>query len=210
MKLLHTYAFGSLCRGEFTNGSDVDLLCAVSGGTNTLSREVFSIYSHSRLREIWTEGNPFAWHLFYESRLIYTSDGHDFIRDLGVPSAYNQRTRDCARFLDLAIQARMSIMRDGASVIFDLAAVFLALRNFSSCYVLGNPGEHDFSRNVAIKLMGQERPLSLESYSVLERARLLCTRGHGDLLSSEDIQRAIDCLPVAEKWMATRLEEVNK
>jgi predicted nucleotidyltransferase len=53
MTLLHIYAFGSLCRGDVSLGSDVDLLAAVSGGQNELSRTMFSIYSHERLREIW-------------------------------------------------------------------------------------------------------------------------------------------------------------
>ena len=78
-KLLHIYAFGSVCRGEIAKGSDVDLLAITSGGANDLTRAMFSIYAHSKILLIWKESNPFAWHLHLESKLIHSSDGIDFI-----------------------------------------------------------------------------------------------------------------------------------
>src|SRR5262249_3267336 len=101
MNTLHIYVFGSICRGELSAGSDVELLAAVSGERNDLSRGMFSIYSHMRLRAIWEEGNPFAWHLHLEARLIHASDGHDFLAALGTPKRYTRYYRDCSRFLDL-------------------------------------------------------------------------------------------------------------
>ena len=58
----HLYAFGSLCRGEIDELSDVDLLACVDtqeqAGKIDPSR--FSVYTRDRLRALWLEGNPFA------------------------------------------------------------------------------------------------------------------------------------------------------
>jgi hypothetical protein len=208
MNAKHIYAFGSICRGQITAGSDIDLLAAVSGSQNEFDRSVFSIYSHSRLKEIWFEGNPFAWHLHHEARLIHASDGRDFLADLGVPHPYCRRYQDCERFLQLLKQARSSVERDHGSVTFDLSAAFLGLRNFASCYVLGNVGQHDFSRNVAVRLMERNPPISTTAYDILERARLLCTRGYGELLTSAEVYCGIECLPDLETWMTLHLQRI--
>jgi hypothetical protein len=208
MSAMHIYAFGSICRGQISVGSDVDLLAAVSGGQNQFDRSMFSIYSHLRLKEIWFEGNPFAWHLHHEARLIHASDGRNFLADLGVPQPYCQRYFDCERFLQLLKQARSSVGRDHGSVIFDLSTAFLSLRNFASCYILGNVGEHDFSRNVAVRLMGPNPPISTAAYKILERARLLCTRGYGELLTSAEVDCGLDSLPELEAWMTLHLQGI--
>ena len=77
---MHVYAFGSLCRGEIRPDSDIDLLAIVDGYDSRFDQNVFSIYSYTRLAELWNEGNPFGWHLFLESRLIFSADGSDFLQ----------------------------------------------------------------------------------------------------------------------------------
>lgn len=95
---MHIYAFGSLCRGEITTESDIDLLAITNGFDERLSRNIFSIYSYSRIEEIWKEGNPFAWHLHIESKLIYSSTGDDFIKSLKTPNKYTKGLQDCQKF----------------------------------------------------------------------------------------------------------------
>ena len=82
----HIYAYGSICRGEFDVASDYDVLAIVSDGKDRPELQRFSVYSHERVAELWEDGNPFAWHLCIESRLLYASDGVDYIRELGRPS----------------------------------------------------------------------------------------------------------------------------
>ena len=60
---MHIYAFGSLCRGEVDFGSDVDLLSIIEGPDSRFDPDVFAKYSYDRIRSLWKEGNPFAWHL---------------------------------------------------------------------------------------------------------------------------------------------------
>lgn len=203
--LLHIYAFGSICRGEISPGSDVDMLAITTGGTNELSRSIFSIYSHSKIQRIWVDGNPFAWHLHLESALVHSSDKINFISSLGSPAAYVKSHEDCGRFLAIYRQAMTSLKNDHASVIFDLSSAFLGLRNFCTCFLLGK-GCPDFSRGVALKLMVKKPGVDIQAYRILERARLLCTRGHGPPLSGTDIARTIDALPKLEEWMVGLLQ----
>ncbi len=205
-RLLHIYAFGSICRGEIDPGSDIDLLAISSGGSNDLSRSMFSIYSHSKITEIWKEGNPFAWHLHTESRLIFSSDGTDYISLCATPESYSMAQRDCSRFLRIFRRARLSIQSDRASDIFDLSAAFLGLRNFCTCYLL----QHnilDFSRGVALNLIGDMQPRDVFAYRLLERARLLCTRGYGSMLTRTEIDEAIRVLPDFEGRMVDFMKD---
>ena len=81
---MHIYAFGSVCRGDVSPDSDVDLLAIVQGYDPRFSPDDYSIYSYERIRGIWAEGNPFAWHLSIESKLLYSPDGSDFLEALEV------------------------------------------------------------------------------------------------------------------------------
>jgi hypothetical protein len=146
------------------------------------------------------DGNPFSWHLYLEAKLIYSSDGVNFIEVLGAPLRYHSRRTDCMRFLNLFQQARLSLEIDMKSIVFDLSTAFLGIRNFSSCFILGS-GKSDFSRNVAWKLMGNTPPIEIGEYRILERARLLCTRGYGEALSSKEIEVGIGSLCRLEGWM---------
>ena len=95
---MHIYAFGSICRGDISLGSDVDLLAIVDSYSPDIDPDTFSIYSYKRIQEIWREGNPFAWHLFLESMLIFASDKFDYLTQLGSPSKYKNCVRDCEKF----------------------------------------------------------------------------------------------------------------
>ena len=48
---VHIYAFGSVCRGDLSIGSDVDLLALVSGLDARFDPDMFSIYSYKRIEE---------------------------------------------------------------------------------------------------------------------------------------------------------------
>ena len=67
---MHVYAFGSICRGDVSLTSDIDLLAVVDGYDPRFDPNVFSIYSYNRIEELWAEGNPFAWHLAKESKVV--------------------------------------------------------------------------------------------------------------------------------------------
>lgn len=206
---MHIYAFGSVCRGEVDTFSDVDMLAIVSGLDERFNPKDYSIYSYERINELWKEGNPFAWHLFLESMLVYSPDSNDYLRGLGKPSNYNSGLDDCEKFLEIFISAKNSIETSVLTEIFDLSSVFLSIRNFATCFSLDCDVKPDFSRNSARNLGIHSIPVCDLTYQLLERARVLCTRGTGEILNSEDIKKVKSQLDLIESWMRQMIKIIG-
>lgn len=195
----HYYAFGSLCRGEIDPASDIDLLACISTARPEIDPKKFSIYTYERLEKLWREGNPFAWHLHLESRLIFSSDGSDFLTELGVPSAYSRSSEDCVKFRKLFTESYKALTKSQNSAIFHLSCMFLATRNFATCYSF-NKGQPIFSRNSPL-LIDQRLPISDNLFEVFARARILSTRGYGHQISEQEINAAKISSPIILDWM---------
>ncbi|QHS53983.1 nucleotidyltransferase [Edaphobacter sp. 12200R-103] len=208
---MHIYAFGSVCRGEVTPDSDIDLLALVDGHDSRFSERSYSIYSYKKMRKMWEEGSPFAWHLFLESRLLFAEDGTDFLEELGQPMRYRKYVADCIKFKDVFNSARNSLETGRESSIFDLSAVFLSLRNISTCYSLGVLNAPMFSRHAALSLTDPlSLPLSSTSYAVLERARILCTRGAGAPVDDQEAEAVMDEFDRIDSWMTSIVESARE
>ena len=206
---MHIYAFGSIWRGEVDASSDIDLLTIVDGRDLRFDAEIFSIYGYSRIKAIWREGNPFAWHLSLESRLLHSSDGVDFLQSIGSPERYQRSATDCAKFRDIFKAASEALRNGSSSPIFELSSVFLAMRNIATCYSLGVLDKPDFSRRSALRLQGDSLEIEDKVFSMIERARILSTRGHGSLLTEDEIEIIKVHLDRIESWM-DRLSEKAK
>lgn len=195
----HIYAFGSVCRGEVDFSSDIDLLACLSMPQQEYDPEKFSIYSHDRIQELWLEGNPFSWHLYLESKLIYSSDNSDFISDLGKPLKYSKALEDCTKFNLLFLESYQSLTKSNVSAVFHLSCMFLATRNFATCYSLG-AGKPIFSRQSPLQLE-QKLSVGQEGFDIYARARILSTRGYGSGISNFEVEQAKDIAPVIIDWM---------
>lgn len=204
----HYYAFGSICRGEVDRSSDVDLLACISGHGPELDSEKFSIYQHARLRDLWAEGNPFAWHLHLESTLLFSSDGVDFLVSLGSPAAYSSGVEDCNKFARLFTESAHEVAQSHVNATFNLSCMFLGIRNLATCYSLWR-GRPIFSRRAPMLI---DVPLGLEAdaFDVLTRARVLSTRGIGVSLTREEAMLAVEAVPVVQAWMSQLLAEVRQ
>lgn len=198
---MHIYAFGSVCRGEVDAASDIDMLAIVNGHDTRFNPSDYSIYSYARISEIWEQGNPFAWHLFLESKLVYSDDATDYLRSLGKPAPYSSGLADCKKFHEIFLSAKDSLERTDLAEIFDLSSVFLAVRNFATCYSLSRGVKPDFSRNSARNLGAESVSIDNSIYCLLERSRVLCTRGIGDLLRPQEIIEAKLALDTIDCWM---------
>jgi hypothetical protein len=206
---MHIYAFGSVCRGEVSRDSDVDLLVIGGGDASQYDPDTYSIYSPERIRDLWREGNPFAWHLSLESRLVFASDHVDFLQALGSPAPYKNCARDCERFLALFREASTSLA-GGATRIFDLSTIFLSIRNIATCFSLGVMDRPDFSRDSARKLGPNSVPLRDNTYRILERARILCTRGVGDRIKDDEVETTQRELDGVYDWMRKLVEKAKQ
>lgn len=206
---MHVYAFGSVCRGEIDPQSDVDLLALVKSFDARFDPAIFSIYSYERAGELWREGNPFAWHLALESRLLYADDDIDFLNKLGTPAPYRSCRNDCVKFRSLFADARTGMSRSTGSHVFELSTVFLAVRNIATCFSLGGCGTPVFGRHAALQLGNWSAPIKKPGYDVLVRARCLSTRGVGDSLTRLEIERATEELDGIGNWMDELIAEVS-
>jgi hypothetical protein len=204
---MHFYAFGSICRGEVDKSSDVDLLACITGPNSDIDTEKFSVYQHDRLRSLWAEGNPFAWHLHLESRLLFSSDGIDFIASLGAPAAYTAGAEDCEKFANLFSDSFNQLSKTRVNATFNLSCMFLGIRNFATCYSIWR-GHPVFSRRSPLLI---DAPLSVdaEAFGVLTRARVLSTRGIGLALSDEEVMLVLRVVPSIQTWIRQLLAEVR-
>jgi hypothetical protein len=204
---MHIYAFGSVCRGEIDLGSDVDMLAIVRGHADNINPLDYSIYSYERISALWCEGNPFSWHLYTESKMIYSSDNLDFIKSLGLPAKYINGKNDCIKFYEIFKSACSSVNQTSLCEVFDLSTVFLAIRNFATCYSLAHCNKPDFSRNSSQNLGHLSLNIPLVQYDIFKRARILCTRGLGAPLTQTECESAIDYLPEINDWMESLMKK---
>ena len=207
---MHIYAFGSVCRGDISRGSDIDLLAIVREYNSQIDPNIFSIYSYRRIEELWIEGNPFAWHLALESRIIFSANQCDYLRDMGNPESYKNCVRDCEKFLSLFLEAKASLESSSKSSVFDLSIVFLSIRNIATCFSLGMANQPVFSRNAALALGNDSIKIDLDSYQILERARILCTRGYGQAINNDEVQFTITRLNEIDNWMCSLVDKAKK
>lgn len=206
---MHIYAFGSICRGDISVDSDVDLLALVKGRDSRLSPETFSIYSYTRIKELWDSGNAFAWHLSLESRLICSADGVDFLKSLGEPSRYTAGPADCARFRDIFEESLQSVRARSPSLVFELSTIFLALRNIATCYSLAKTESPTFGRDSARRIGSRSLNISDEAYHLLMRARLLSTRGSGEGIRDVELAALMPELHKCRCWIDEISHEVK-
>ncbi|WP_448762021.1 hypothetical protein [Acinetobacter tandoii] len=207
---MYIYAFGSICRGEIDYYSDVDLI-AIYEEQSQLSKldpNKFSIYTKNRLEEYWKIGNPFAWHLYKESKLIFSSDGSDLIGGWGKPEPYVNGKNDLKKFHNIFSESVKQIELTRDSFLFDISTIFLSVRNFATCYSLAH-GVTNFHRNSALNLGDKSIPISIENYKILESARLLATRGVGEFPSEYDSSRLIECFKAVDDWMKFLIGELK-
>lgn len=199
---MYIYIFGSICRGEIDAFSDVDLLAITNSNEkkNDFDTQIFSIYKEKRLIELWNEGNPFAWHLHLESKLVYSDNNLDIIKQMGEPNEYIKLLDDLSKFYNLFIESLNSLRNSNDSSIFDLSMIFLAIRNLASCYSLGHIKEPNFSRDSALTLKYDSLKISRECFNILERARILSTRGLGNLITDSEMKTVLIEIDIISKW----------
>ncbi|WPO84025.1 nucleotidyltransferase domain-containing protein [Chryseobacterium sp. JJR-5R] len=180
------YIFGSLVRGEVDQYSDTDLLLI---SDNKLFKDVdsdkFSLYTPDRIKELYNEGNPFAWHLYFESKLVYSSSEYDFLSQIGKPSEYKNCKNDLLKFKNLFDESIISIKENNYSLVFDLAMIFLAIRNFATCYTLGCYQRPIFSRLAFEKLDDNYLILDDRIKELLMMSRISSTRGIDYIIKEE-------------------------
>lgn len=207
---MYLYIFGSYCRGEIDELSDIDLLIIKDKNEKLASFDLdkYSIYNKDRIIALWNEGNPFAWHLYLEAKLIYSNDNINFLYNLGEPAKYSNLKNDLYKFHKLYIDSVNSLINTNNSRDFDLAMIFLAIRNFASCYSLGFINHPNFSRKSAITLQMDNLLISEECFAILEKSRIISTRGIGQNATSLEYDKIINELNNISDWFNLILNKI--
>lgn len=203
---MHIYIFGSIVRGELDEFSDVDLILISDEHLAKIDSSKYSIYTTSRIKELFSEGNPFAWHLYYESVLVFGKD-YDLLKTIGPPQKYTNCKKDLIKFKNLFDQSIASIKENNLSIVFDLAMIFLAIRNFATCYSLDKYKKPIFSRNSFEKLPDHPLTLDSEIKSLLMTARMSSTRGVNIEINEELINKMFNELDLIVNWFDKILNE---
>ena len=184
---MHLYVFGSAFRGEADLHSDIDLLLITNKNPKLFDSSKYSIYTYERIESLWEEGNPFAWHLFWESELIFTTDKNDFIELLGTPASYKKCYADCYKFYEVFLSSKVSICESKSSLVFDFSTIFLCMRNVAICYSLGFKKQPVFSRRAATMIGLDSISIPDKVLKILELSRIAATRGVNFELTEKDI-----------------------
>ncbi len=206
---MHIYAYGSLCRGEIVTTSDIDLIALVEADSRMLDPIVFTVYRYSQLPNLWSEGNPFAWHLALESRLIFAEDGVDFVRELGRPARYRNWLTDSEKFKEIYIAAKDALAARRDTTTFELSTVYLAIRNLAICFSLHVGRAPVFSRGAFRQLGAHSLRVDPRSIRILEDARILSTRGIGSQPSDSDVDHVLSKLPKLDAWISNLQREAR-
>lgn len=208
---MYIYAFGSICRGEIDLFSDIDMLAIMKETDNstTLDPNKFSIYTEEKIKDYWISGNPFSWHLFFESSLVYSDNKKDFLKSLGKPKAYTDGIKDMLKFQSIFFDSLNGLESNEFTYIFELSTIFLCIRNFATCYSL-HKNQPNFSRNSALSLGCKSLKINPDVYNILEESRLLATRGYGKIYPKSDINKIVLELDKANLWMNDLLRNENE
>ncbi len=199
---VNIYAFGSICRGDLKSDSDIDLLVLAKEDFEKYDRNKFSIYTFERISDIWKEGNPFAWHLHLESQMIYSSNGKDFLKTLGLPSQYKRCYEDCVKFFRIIMEAEDSLKKNSSSSVFDLSTIFLGIRNIATCYSLRHLDTPTFERDSALKIGDLSINIDTNIYNIFKRARIISIRGYGEPLTASEVSQAFTKIADIKMWAA--------
>lgn len=195
--------FGSAARGMSDWRSDYDILVALPDASRVdrecIAREVtsrvgrragISVYGMGRLKAMWSEGSPFAWHLYLEAKPV---PGFEFgiLKALGKPVPYLDAFADSKMMADMLVSIVRRASAGVASACYEAGLLYVCSRNIAMFASKSLLGRFDFSRTAPFAISkALPFPLSYDEYDILIAARHAATRG------SAPPRFSTDCLVV--------------
>lgn len=185
------YIFGSVVRGEVEITSDIDILVVPFDEQRGRFPEEWSVYSTEVLNEYFSCGRLFAWHLFLESKCIYSHNGTPYLETLGKPSPYSTALQDIDELEEL-LQQSLSEIRSGTnSLIYELGIAYTAIRDIAMSASWALMKRPCFSRNAPF-VLPLPCPISTAAYHGSMLARHISTRG---------IDHTIDMIKISKELL---------
>jgi hypothetical protein len=196
---MEIYVFGSITSGDVDHGSDTDVLVVTQTGDLANSYpDSWSVYSVERVRELFSRGTLFAWHLHRDAVRIWPKGPGGLLATLGQPSEYRGAISEISALRRLALQAVGELAGGSPSETFELGLIFLATRDIAMAAAPLLLGEFRFSRFTPLDYEIPKFPLERAEYEFLMACRRASTRGTGpqenQLVQSAVIHRLNDVL----------------
>lgn len=193
------YVFGSICRGEISPTSDVDVLVLPFTDDRSKLPVSWSIYAPELLREYYSQGRLFAWHLHLEAKCIFSPFERPFLNSLGAPAPYSTMRKDIDELEELLQEAIHELKNGTKSVVYELGIAYTAIRDLAmsaSWALLGSPC---FSSDAPYRLPNP-CPLGFATYKQAKLARHSSTRGTEIEADLDQAVNEIICAPF-EQWV---------
>lgn len=186
--IVNVSLFGSRVRDDIDDNSDLDVLVVVKNDSGTIdkdnvelvTRSMFGIspsiswYSERKLREMFAQGDLFAWHLFLESKGIKPYG--DLSSLYGKPNDYVSALDDMQALHEILVGIASEIVEKPHNVIFELGVLYVCARNIAMAatwHLLPRP---DFGRYSPFKLE-EPFPVSKDEYLLAMACRMASQRG---------------------------------
>lgn len=190
--LTAAYIFGSVARGQADNLSDLDILAVVKTGGGKVDDGVvmdlipaemrdlklsISWYGEDRLRQMFENGELFAWHLSTETKAIYDPKG--FLSDLGSPSEYYDGASDVESFIKVFNGIEFQVHSSPHNAAYETGLVYVCVRNIAMAASSALCAVPDFSRYSAFALEGvRPCPITRAEFEITMAARMASQRGY--------------------------------
>ncbi|MFM9859680.1 hypothetical protein RUR49_14485 [Pseudoxanthobacter sp. M-2] len=171
--------------------SDLDVLAVVKSGTSKIDKEIvisylpaeylpmplsISWYGENRIRNMYLNGELFAWHIFYETILLY--DAYHFLESLGRPEKYKSCIQDVRSFRAIFDNVASQVTSMPYNSIYEAGIIYSCVRNIAmsaSWYLCARP---NFSRYSPFDLQLESPcPISREEYILAMKCRMSSQRG---------------------------------
>lgn len=190
--LTAAYIFGSVARGQADNLSDLDILAVVKTGggkvdddvvTNLVPVEMrelklsISWYGEDRIRQMFENGELFAWHLSVETKALY--DPERFLPSLGSPSEYYDSASDVESFIKVFNGIEHQVQSSPHNAAFETGLVYVCVRNIAMAASSALNAGPDFSRYSPFALEGVRHcPITRSEFEIAMAARMASQRGY--------------------------------
>jgi predicted nucleotidyltransferase len=217
--------FGSVARSDSDSLSDLDILGVVESSferrvTLKIEEDVermfqrrasFSWYGKNRLKEMFTSGHLFAWHLYLESIPLIRAKSNDMIDTMGCPAVYNEAEADIEALIDILGTIPGAVTKCPANAAYEAGVTFVCLRNIALSVSWYSATGLDFSRYSPYgieKNLEIPFPLNRNEYELLVMSRLSGKRGN--CKTNIDDDTLLSFYPKVEEWATTIYEFVKR